>query len=96
MRYYRSGTNAYKDSDNFLQPFGVDLTLRVGGLWVYRGNIFMTDETCITIMINNDFVAMPMKEAARVYQRLGDLLNLDEKYPKGDLFNLNKKVRDDD
>lgn len=51
----------------------------------------MTDETCITIMINNEFVALPMKEAARVYQRLGDLLNVEDKFPEGKLFDPNKR-----
>lgn len=56
----------------------------------------MTDETCLTIMINNEFVAMPMAEAARVYQRLGELLDADQKFPKGQLFNVAKRKEQTD
>ena len=53
-----------------------------------------TDETCITIMINDQFIALPMKEAARVYERLGDLLNAEQRFPEGKLFNVGDRADD--
>ena len=41
-------------------------------------------ETCFTIMINDQFIALSLKEAIRVYDRLGDLL-------KDELFDSNKE-----
>ena len=96
-RYCRSETNAGKEKNtDVLLPCAVGRYLYVRRLRDYGDGILMNDETCITIMINDEFVAMPLKEAARVYQRLGDLLDADHKYPKGMLFDHNKPWRDPD
>ena len=52
---------------------------------------YESDEICLTIMINDQFIVLPMKEAIRVYKRLGDLLNEGEKFPEGKLFDFNRK-----
>ena len=53
-------------------------------------------ETCITIIINNEFTAIPLDEAARVYKRLGEILGADKQYPDGQLFNPERKGKDKD
>jgi len=42
-------------------------------------------------MINDQFIALPIKEAERVYKRLGEILGVERIYPEGELFDPGRK-----
>ena len=56
----------------------------------------MIDETRINIVVNGDLLSITLKDAVRIHERLGQLLDPENKFPEGSLFNLGKHKKEYD